>query len=656
MCYQLVEVYSLCRCCYYQHSIDRCPSYGKSGHPIQIRNILVGYSCSEHGGSYNYGVDTSIKDEIPIGFSNRLKRESNLEKKSPNTVEKKNIPPDAAQSEKKDFTWAKLEPPPTISNANLDNDYNHDSSDSNEESLSSTASISTNSSLYTDAVEEMFHGLLNFRHLRYLWPQVVRISGSHDRSRRNIEAFLGLYANDLQGIASSAVDLAASKFVRRVRRNLSQRITEILHPTYAKVSNPANQDREEDGEDVNLAHDDSFSNVYATAEAFLFDTDPISHLQSNLTAFISLQTPKTVPQYSWEHAHILLGNILSKLWPPQLEERKKRVTWTCKCGRDLYDDFIELTPGALKELENELRYRNSRPPPLLPSLQEVANSGPNSKPQLTQPWTLKERLNWSSIESFFKSIFKSYSLPYHSRQTPQVPGACQPKPLSLNAPDPHTFLLLCVPYFQLAAKLHQPDVCRINSDQELFYLLREKYDRARSHWSRLSKLKKVQAIEFVQFELYSSQLVDLKARPSIPDVKTSQGADYIFDPIPVNYLPPIGSNLLTHLFHHPHHAEPLPLLHRKIPKLKKPFSLTTTPIKGTETGWGLHFVEGTNWNLMFLFGCVGFLTSLVVAIVWAVAKDGDVQGGFAIAGFMIAFGGFMVGYLGSIQQGGDGAK
>jgi hypothetical protein len=46
----------------------------------------------------------------------------------------------------------------------------------------------------------------------------------------------------------------------------------------------------------------------------------------------------------------------------------------------------------------------------------------------------------------------------------------------------------------------------------------------------------------------------------------------------------------------------------------------------------------------------------VVAIVWAVAKDGDVQGGFSIAGFMIAFGGFMVGYLGSIQQGGDGAN
>lgn len=55
MCYQLVELYSACRCLYYQHAVDRCAAYGRPGHGIQRRTILVGYACSEHSRSANYG-------------------------------------------------------------------------------------------------------------------------------------------------------------------------------------------------------------------------------------------------------------------------------------------------------------------------------------------------------------------------------------------------------------------------------------------------------------------------------------------------------------------------------------------------------------------------------------------------------------------------
>jgi len=48
MCYQLIEIYSACRCAYYQHPIDRCAKYGRSGHEVSKRTILVGYVCSEH--------------------------------------------------------------------------------------------------------------------------------------------------------------------------------------------------------------------------------------------------------------------------------------------------------------------------------------------------------------------------------------------------------------------------------------------------------------------------------------------------------------------------------------------------------------------------------------------------------------------------------
>ncbi|XWX01316.1 hypothetical protein V2A60_009343 [Cordyceps javanica] len=48
MCYQLVEVYSACRCLYYQHAVDRCASYGRRGHSVEKRIISVGYACVAH--------------------------------------------------------------------------------------------------------------------------------------------------------------------------------------------------------------------------------------------------------------------------------------------------------------------------------------------------------------------------------------------------------------------------------------------------------------------------------------------------------------------------------------------------------------------------------------------------------------------------------
>ncbi|KAA8565271.1 hypothetical protein EYC84_010996 [Monilinia fructicola] len=48
MCYLVVERYSVCRCLYYQHSVDMCAAYGTQGHGIQERTVLVGYACEKH--------------------------------------------------------------------------------------------------------------------------------------------------------------------------------------------------------------------------------------------------------------------------------------------------------------------------------------------------------------------------------------------------------------------------------------------------------------------------------------------------------------------------------------------------------------------------------------------------------------------------------
>lgn len=46
MCHQVVEVYSECKCLYYQHAVDKCTLF--PNHKITIRIISVGDSCAQH--------------------------------------------------------------------------------------------------------------------------------------------------------------------------------------------------------------------------------------------------------------------------------------------------------------------------------------------------------------------------------------------------------------------------------------------------------------------------------------------------------------------------------------------------------------------------------------------------------------------------------
>lgn len=48
MCYKVVERYSVCKCVYFQHSIDPCSAYGQRGHGVQEKTVLVGYACARH--------------------------------------------------------------------------------------------------------------------------------------------------------------------------------------------------------------------------------------------------------------------------------------------------------------------------------------------------------------------------------------------------------------------------------------------------------------------------------------------------------------------------------------------------------------------------------------------------------------------------------
>lgn len=48
MCYQVVEVFTVCRCPYYRHAVDPCVCIGTKDHGVQEKVVLVGYICEAH--------------------------------------------------------------------------------------------------------------------------------------------------------------------------------------------------------------------------------------------------------------------------------------------------------------------------------------------------------------------------------------------------------------------------------------------------------------------------------------------------------------------------------------------------------------------------------------------------------------------------------
>lgn len=63
MCYLVVERYSVCRCLYYQHSVDMCAAYGTQGHGIQERTVLVGYACEKHSSTHQSYQDPYARED-----------------------------------------------------------------------------------------------------------------------------------------------------------------------------------------------------------------------------------------------------------------------------------------------------------------------------------------------------------------------------------------------------------------------------------------------------------------------------------------------------------------------------------------------------------------------------------------------------------------
>lgn len=143
-----------------------------------------------------------------------------------------------------------------------------------------------------------------------------------------------------------------------------------------------------------------------------------------------------------------------------------------------------------------------------------------------------------------------------------------------------------------------------------------------------------------QFELHIKDLVDIRKVPDMPP--ETRKHEYLYQPC--DLLPPVGENLMAHLFHHPEDANESSITCLRAPK-RREAKLSVCPQQGTSVGWGVHLVEGWVVARVWLLVLVLFLVgSLAFGICWAELRH-DVQTAFGVSAYIMAFGGLVAGTL-----------
>lgn len=72
--------------------------------------------------------------------------------------------------------------------------------------------------------------------------------------------------------------------------------------------------------------------------------------------------------------------------------------------------------------------------------------------------------------------------------------------VTANGRADHKFVLMCLPFLRWAKKLHQVDMCNLQSDQVFFLSLRKQYSLVRKSrpWKSFARFRRVDSLDFVK--------------------------------------------------------------------------------------------------------------------------------------------------------------
>ncbi|RDL37225.1 uncharacterized protein BP5553_04658 [Venustampulla echinocandica] len=304
---------------------------------------------------------------------------------------------------------------------------------------------------------------------------------------------------------------------------------------------------------------------------------------------------------------------------------KARIEWKCKCGHTITDDFTELQPGAADRLRQTL----SRSTTNLPVSSNSSSLSNFSRAFSSGLQSLRGLLTFSKDKDL------ESDLPIHELRSPSNPTdheRSQPETPATPSME-SAYLPVCYDQGRYATQLLQLDltILEADSDKALFQILRKSYHDLRPSWRSWISLRTLESIRFVHFEMYKSELVDVRKQDDVPP---PEDIDYRYKPAPPEIIPPVGSKYLMHVFQHPDCAEEESLCLSRFPKKLKERLRCRGGIK---PGWGLQYEDGLDIKKLWITLFVVFgLGSLTIGISWAILKH-SIQDAFAIAAYLLAF-------------------
>ncbi|MCJ1387086.1 hypothetical protein MMC17_010215 [Xylographa soralifera] len=334
----------------------------------------------------------------------------------------------------------------------------------------------------------------------------------------------------------------------------------------------------------------------------------VSHLAIKYQSFL------LVPNYLKEIC--TNGMILMGLSEPQVESPKVRIRWRCKCGKKLYDDYEELRPGGLAEIEELLKRQGG--------IQIASGCERNNANSGSSYWTTLHLKGRNLVNRLWTRRSVS-SLP----TCQPVEGAGSHPSQKSYEPAEQLFLLMCVNHSAWACKLIQENASGIASDQQFFRIIRAAHQAGRRNFLSWFRLQKLKSIRSVQFEVFKNYLVAITKVPDYPPPAHIRE----YKPCYHSTNPPVGENLLTHYYHHPHDADDALVWFHRIPKKLRQRVVIDSEQRAA-LGWGMYFVEGFDWTKYWILSILVLLVSSLVGICYSVLAD-DVQSGFAVASFLM---------------------
>ena len=194
-------------------------------------------------------------------------------------------------------------------------------------------------------------------------------------------------------------------------------------------------------------------------------------------------------------------------------------------------------PGGLEELEQKLQ--NQGPDE---NVTETAGRGRGQGSTENTAYSQGQPTNKACLQSSVWSKIRAF---FNSPAQPEIQT-------DLELQDQRTLedlrLLLCVPYRATGTRLEEQNISKVARDRRVFCNLRKAYTENRAKFISALSLRRLKSIYFVNFSAHAGpkRLVDVSKKDTVLSAEEKDRYGYDFER--VGHCPPIGANLLMHLY------------------------------------------------------------------------------------------------------------